>query len=611
MELTWLVDSPQSRSRLRALKACSACQQRKKRCRHINSNSELSETYIRPLHTFRGDHDLDRSQATRNTTYPYLANHPITERFVGDLNPEAFIRENLDEPTGIPRRDHIGLWIPRNQQTTGSDSISTQSCQSSLNSGVVTSLLHDRYSFAMRACDQLPTSTREPLTAIYFSKVNHIVPLLEQHQTTELASVFLKRAICLVAAKDPTAASYLRLVKDGPLLSVRQFCSEVYKGLRAAMDAELEPDRLTRIRVLALMSLHCEGYDGAETASLHLCHAIHQAQTIGLHLDRPDRTSAEPLVRLFWSLWTLDKMHASIGGRPVLLADRDIGITTPTLNDRKTLGAFGVWLAISDLLATVISYYRPSATNTSGWEEGFPPFEDIVAECSHGSLNFAILGFLELYYQSVAILSCRRELTDHSDGTKISSIRQGLAAIRIQSIVASECSGDLPPLPIVAYAISLSMGVSYRQLRSSKLITHFNRAKTSLEECCSLLEELSSPWYAAEAMARLGRKALQQIDYRPTLPVQQTENTSLIDRAPGFSNPNEIPSVNHINNDSTMPLPTAEISMASDLPSINDTDISMQKFTDIDILFGEFLDLSLPTNFWDPIFAFENGGSQS
>ena len=43
-------------------------------------------------------------------------------------------------------------------------------------------------------------------------------------------------------------------------MSVRQFCSEVYKGLVIAKDAELEPDRVTRICVLALMSLLCEGY---------------------------------------------------------------------------------------------------------------------------------------------------------------------------------------------------------------------------------------------------------------------------------------------------------------------------------------------------------------
>ncbi|KAJ5491797.1 Uracil-DNA glycosylase [Penicillium expansum] len=59
------------------------------------------------------------------------------------------------------------------------------------------------------------------------------------------------------------------------------------------------------------------------------------------------------------------------------------------------------------------------------------------------------------------------------------------------------------------------MGVSYRQLRSSRLITHVDRAKASLEACRSILENLSPYWYSAEAMARLGQKALHQIQGKP------------------------------------------------------------------------------------------------
>lgn len=344
------------------------------------------------------------STASANPAVPSLS----TERFVGDLNPEAVIRERLDEPTGNPLRNRIGLWIssstprdaggvPRRRPSNGIVSSFTRPSLSSSDSEGIASILQQRYAAAMQACKRLPVATSKALTAIYFSTVNRIAPLLDEHeflavQTEGLFSVFLERAICLVAAKDRAAASHLRLVEQGEVMHTRQFCSEVYKGLVAAMDAGLEPDRLTRIRILALMSLHCEGYEGAEAASLHLCQAIHQAQTVGLHLDRPDRRPADPPVQLFWCLWTLDKMHASIGGRPVLLADRDIGIEKPIPQCQKLPGPFGVWLAISDLLATVISFYRPSASNTSGWEEGFPPFEDIVAEHAQGGLDFATLG---------------------------------------------------------------------------------------------------------------------------------------------------------------------------------------------------------------------------
>ncbi|KAJ5585365.1 uncharacterized protein N7459_005165 [Penicillium hispanicum] len=656
MELTWLADTPQSRGRTRALRACPTCQRRKKRCQHLAPNRDPINVQHQPSRKARGsvptrsnsgemDRQLPSSHGsvhqTRTTSAdPALQSFSNTERFVGDLNPEALIREKLNEPTSSPLRDRVGLWIssPSKQDrvgssqrhTTGINNLSTESSSSMLDCHRVLSLLQQRYTSAMQACSRLPTTTRKPLAAIYFAKVNHIIPLLDKDsfcraQGEGSASVFLERSICLVAAKDPTASIHLRLVEGGPLVTARQFCSDIYKGLVVAMDAELESDRLNRIRALALMSLHCEGYEGAEAASLHLCQAIHQAQTVGLHLDRPDRTPAHPLARLFWGLWTLDKMHASIGGRPVILADRDIGIEKPNVRAEESPGAFRVWLAISDLLATVISYYRPSVEATSGWEEGFPAFEDIVGEDVHGDLDFSTLGVLELYYHSVAILSSRYKPTETSDGTKLSSIRQGLAAVRIHSIVASECVGTLPPLPIVPYAIALSMGVSYRQLRSSKLITHFDRARASLETCCSLLDDLSPHWYSAEAMARLGHKALQQIDsehQRPPAPEGSSvqPSTSIASTGP---EPREVPHTNHqphqtvptqdtdTNSDSDMSLmaPIPEMAVGSPLSSMNDLESAMHGVSDIDTLFGDFLDLSLPTNFWDPIFAEEDLGS--
>lgn len=327
---------------------------------------------------------------------------------MGDLNPESLIRERLDESTGSPLRDRIGLWInsPAAQkaksrsvqrgQVTAEEYAANSPTQRAIDGQTIASVLHQRFIAGMQACEQLPLATCQSLSAIYFSKVNHIIPIVDQEfcpaQSEGSASVFLEKAICLAAAKTRAASPHLRLVSDGPILPSRQFCSEIYKGLVVAMNAELEPDRLTRIRVLALMSLHCEGLEGAEAASSHLCQAIHQAQTVGLHLGRPNQTSTDSLTKLFWCLWTLDKMHASIGGRPVLLADRDIGIVKPNVSAQTSRGAFEVWLAVSDLLATVISFYRPSAETTSGWEEGFPAFEDIVGEDTQGDLDFATLG---------------------------------------------------------------------------------------------------------------------------------------------------------------------------------------------------------------------------
>lgn len=314
---------------------------------------------------------------------------------MGDLNPEALIRERLDGPSDNPFKDRVGVWLSSASRDHSPPVQGHYEARPAHNTQTITTLLQHRYTSALTACGRLPEFTRNPLTVIHFNKINPIIPLIDksaflqaQHEGT--VSVFLERAICLAAAKDPAAREYLCLADDQTPVSSRQFCSELYRGLTVAMDALLEPDRITRIQTLALMSLHCEGHEGGEAASSNLCQAIHQAQTIGLHLDRPDRIFSDPPVQLFWSLWTLDKMHASIGGRPVILADRDIGAVKPS--NTRAAGAFGVWLAISDLLATVISYYRPSAGITSGWEEGFPAFEDIVGEDGHGELDIATLG---------------------------------------------------------------------------------------------------------------------------------------------------------------------------------------------------------------------------
>ena len=100
-----------------------------------------------------------------------------------------------------------------------------------------------------------------------------------------------------------------------------------------------------------------------------------------------------------------------------------------------------------------------------------------------------------------------------------------MAANRIQEIITSsrpartETDGetdketkdadDLPPLPLLPYAASLALTVAYRQLRDRSTSTNLEQVKRNLEIRCSLLESLSKRWWSADAMAKLGRKALR------------------------------------------------------------------------------------------------------
>lgn len=176
------------------------------------------------------------------------------------------------------------------------------------------------------------------------------------------------------------------------------------------------------------------------------------------------------------------------------------------------------------------------------------------------------------------------------------------------------------------------MSVSYQQLRKSKLGTYFDRAKASLEACCILLEELSLYWYSAEAMSRLGRKTLQQIEgARPNSDEKSKSQPQPFSRAArqqstlenglssldhGQSTPlsTQCYEGGHMEMNSTSlkdcdslygepPISSPQDTVSQSLErQISAEDSERNGFDDIDALFGEYLDLSLPTNFWDPIF---------
>ncbi|PYI02694.1 hypothetical protein BO78DRAFT_432649 [Aspergillus sclerotiicarbonarius CBS 121057] len=624
MELAWLAETPHSNHRRRVLRACPRCQISKKRCRHVEPVPSPSRSRIlnrrQPKPTVSNGTHPSGETSPDSTVSPKtpgtLEESSRPDRFLGAMNPEALIREKLDAATNVnPRRDRIGLWITspvaeRRQKDSRDGAIPLSPYPVELQT--IAEQLRQKHESAMTACMRLPFTTQHHLIPIYFSKVNHILPIVDQDaflaaQAEGSASPFLERAICLVAAKDKAAAAYLRLHNSGPVVSPAEFCTDIYRGLSVVINEGLEPDRITRIRVLALMSLHCEDSEGTEAASMHLYRAVHQAQAVGLHLIRPGNTE-HPLSGLFWCLWTLDKTHACMGGRAVLLADQDISIRKPAairnhLSRPRT--AFEVWFAISDLLSDVIYLYRPGADHSSRaarWERGFPSFDEIIGSGVEEDVDIGTLGFLELFYHAVGILFARNHSPEHTESPSPFHIRQDHAAIRIQSIAARECIDDLPPLPIVPYALSLSMGVSYQQYRSSNLITHLSRSKADLQARCVLLEILSPYWYSADKMAQLGRKALNQIQERPldnrSVPGSTMQGTEIgLRTEAGQAN-----RITWVNSTSIDPpgehLPTAgHDSAGNDLQ-----DLGLNGFADIDVLFGDFLDLSLPNGFWDPNF---------
>jgi hypothetical protein len=91
-----------------------------------------------------------------------------------------------------------------------------------------------------------------------------------------------------------------------------------------------------------------------------------------------------------------------------------------------------------------------------------------------------------------------------------SYVRKGLSTVRVIQVLGEESPNNLPPLPVIPWALSLAVANAYRQFRQSRVPTHRNRAKMELQKCCDLLEKMRPTWWSAGRMADLGRAALNK-----------------------------------------------------------------------------------------------------
>lgn len=378
-------------NRKRAAKACLTCQKRKKRC----------------THTFE-DQDSAEKETAENVLPQLVHKEPI--KFVGDLNPESVMTHlSKDNQTPAARISKVGIWVPesklqsdqfRKEQEAAAKNGTTLHVATedgtkkqhavqkyaTMPKGRRTLTGHQKlYLQAIGALRVLPKETQTALTNAY---IEHIDPLLQIIDIQKLhedeakgeASVWLHQAIALVACKIEATYPYLKLSEEGPVMDPIPFARTLHTGLDAALKADLESDRFTKVQIMTLMSLHNDGPGGVEESSMHLIMAIHDAQTIGLHINTPGRSHNDHKAMLWWTLWTLDKFNACLGGRPLVIADRDIDIGRPQSEQTSRSQTMAVWLALGDLLDKVIVYYRPVAPETPGWEHRFPSFEEMTED---------------------------------------------------------------------------------------------------------------------------------------------------------------------------------------------------------------------------------------
>lgn len=525
-----------------------------------------------------------------------------TNRFLSDLNPETRLLERTSadgESDRAKSMTSVGVWVNRDEYET----LVKQQC-AAFEAGLM-----DPGSKAEVAIS-LSNAQIEGLIDVYFRKIHPILPILDEDDFRKAyAGGHIPQpytyVVCLIAAKDSEASELLQALD----VSVRALCKKLHSAVRAAIQRNMRCDKITLIRMLALLSMHNEGSDGADEASLYLVQAMHHCQTLGLHLSASfPAKDGKQTKRLFWCLWILDRMTAAMNGRPIIMADNDVAIEHFQPGE-SGFPALEILFKIATVLNEVIALYRPgNAPTTTGWEHAFPGFEEIVDMVQGWHLPPTVLSTLHIAYLAIAILSHRSKGAADFASSTPSYVRQSMAAIQIVRLMAPARLPSLHAIPLLPYAISLALSVSYQHMRQDQLLYQQQDAKGDFEACFAILREMKWTWSSADAIFTLSEKVIGELgkvsgieSFRIRRPVGDDKKLESVTsacrhhgEAIGFSetinNAESVQSTDHIFMASGIqPSSTAAVDKAA-LVSANGL------FEGIDDIFGTFMDPNYPVN---------------
>ncbi|KZL66161.1 fungal specific transcription factor [Colletotrichum tofieldiae] len=344
------------------------------------------------------------------------------------------------------------------------------------------------------------------LLPIYNTFLDELIPVLDggsmfRGYSNGDVSIYLVRAVCLVACKTKQAAPFLRLHGDGPNLTQADFATKLLTGLDAAMKADLEPDRVTKIQIMALMHLHNDGLGGVDRSSSYLSQAICEAWSISLHVKVPVNADQEECDLLWWALRNFDRLNKPVmGAAPFIIDDTDIGIDrTIPRQDNYRSQLMAVSLRLGDLMTTSTRIYKASSKVTVDDNINFPTFAELTSGIAIDRFNKSHRSYLQIWYHIAAMLSCR-----YSGPGSVQYMRRLTSADCVLSVITQEGPDNLPPLPLVPYAMSMSTTVIYRALRDGERLPEV--AYTDLEACSNNLNVLSQVWSSAKGVAKLVRR---------------------------------------------------------------------------------------------------------
>lgn len=370
MDIVWEVDTADFARRRRAARACLTCAKNKKRCIHTFIRSQHAENLISTSRQTAAGNRRRAEQAPGRAQSKTRDEEHNSQAAIATLQQS---KEHFNPMDG-PASDGVSvpgasLLEPVPDTDVGHEHLAEP---------------QQSYLTSVGTFRVLPKATQDILVTTYIACINGLLPILNSRKllrqySTGRASKFLIQAICLTACKTEQAVPYLRLSETGPLLTPIQFARQVYVGLDAAIKADLEPDRVTKIRILALMHLYNDGTYGIEDSSTHLSQAIQLAWAMKLHFLWPGRSTVDELSMLWWSLWSLDRFNACISGTPIMIRDRDIHLPRPPLESDPQLQVIAIWLRLGDLLGEVFDLYRPPvAQHLTEWGDEFISFSKLT-----------------------------------------------------------------------------------------------------------------------------------------------------------------------------------------------------------------------------------------
>jgi len=160
------------------------------------------------------------------------------------------------------------------------------------------------------------------------------------------------------------------------------------------MKADLEPNRIVKIQILALMHLHNDGLAGVDRASSYLSQAICEAWSMCIHLKIPGNPDNDECKYLWWSLRNFDRLGKPImAAAPFFIDDADIGVERiePKREDYRSQ-IMAVSLALGDLMTTATRAYKAGATTAVDSCWNFPSLSEITGGSSFDQFHMSHRG---------------------------------------------------------------------------------------------------------------------------------------------------------------------------------------------------------------------------